>query len=229
VAYDLKHLPKKVTKKDVPKVPGAFVLHNVLTREECAQFVELTEKMGYGEAPISVGIGVYEMAKGVRNNKRVIWQAEPQMLDVMWDRVKGSVPQVIKSKITEWSPAFEWKACGLNERLRFYRYTEGEEFKKHFDGCYPRTQYEMSMMTFIVYLNEGMEGGETTFFLDYSGKKKVPVNPVSGSALVFFHGAHEDSPLHEGSLLRKGSKYVLRSDVMYRREKPKKEGLEKSS
>jgi len=37
-------------------------------------------------------------------------------------------------------------------------------------------------------------------------------------ALVFFHSGFE-SPLHEGPTPDKGRKYVLRSDVMYRKKK----------
>ena len=36
-----------------------------------------------------------------------------------------------------------------------------------------------------------------------------------GSALVFFHGDHPLSPLHEGSLVTKGVKRIVRSDVLY--------------
>jgi len=46
----------------------------------------------------------------------------------------------------------------------------------------------------------------------------VKVDPKMGSALLFFHGPHASSPLHEGSLLKKGRKYVLRTDVMYKKK-----------
>lgn len=56
-------------------------------------------------------------------------------------------------------------------------------------------------------------GGHTTFFPSH--KKQVEVKPVRGNALVFWHGMHPDSPLHEGSTCLDGVKYVLRSDVMF--------------
>jgi len=88
-------------------------------------------------------------------------------------------------------------------------------FRKHYDGCFPRNANEMSLLTFIVYLNDGFEGGCTTFFVN---SKAVKVEPEMGSGLLFFHGRHSASPLHEGSLLTKGRKYVLRSDIMYKRK-----------
>ena len=59
----------------------------------------------------------------------------------------------------------------------------------------------------MVYLNEGFAGGETRFH-DY----EVDVVPRTGMALLFQHRV-----LHEGCVVTTGTKYVLRSDVMYRR------------
>lgn len=36
-----------------------------------------------------------------------------------------------------------------------------------------------------------------------------------GSVLCFYHGEHELSPLHEGSLVTRGVKHIVRSDVLY--------------
>ena len=36
-----------------------------------------------------------------------------------------------------------------------------------------------------------------------------------GSALLFYHGEHPLSMLHEGSLVSRGVKTIVRSDVLY--------------
>ena len=51
-----------------------------------------------------------------------------------------------------------------------------------------------------------MEGGETSFL-----ELGEAIEPRTGNALLFQHPL-----LHEGSVLRAGLKYVLRTDVMYR-------------
>jgi hypothetical protein len=61
----------------------------------------------------------------------------------------------------------------------------------------------MSLLTFMIYLNEGYEGGETRF-------ESLSVAGKLGMALVFEHGL-----LHESAEVTGGVKYVLRSDVMY--------------
>lgn len=60
-----------------------------------------------------------------------------------------------------------------------------------------------------------MEGGATTFFDRRSkGQKKLTINriiyPQTGMALAFDHLL-----FHEGSIVKKGIKYVLRSDILY--------------
>ena len=99
---------------------------------------------------------------------------------------------------------------------RFYKYDKNERFAPHFDGCFPRSRSEMSMLTFIIYLSDDFEGGNTTFF---SNQKTIQVKPKKGSALLFWHGSSPYSPMHEGStLVGGGLKYVFRSDIMFKKQ-----------
>ncbi|MEN3327084.1 MAG: hypothetical protein V7638_1891 [Acidobacteriota bacterium] len=58
----------------------------------------------------------------------------------------------------------------------------------------------------MVYLNEEFEGGETIFLVE----PEVIIKPRAGSALLFQHPI-----IHEGSEVRAGVKYVVRTDLMY--------------
>jgi len=206
-------------KKENLSVPGAFILDNVLTAKECQQFIDVSEKMGYQQATVSTGGvgGAMFVRTETRSNQRVFWQSGFETWNPIWERIQSLVPSRLEKKKGEDGPHPDgiWEPSGLNERLRFYRYDGGEHFAPHYDGCFPRSKKEISFVTFILYLNDGFDGGCTTFFLR---GKKVAVNPVAGSALLFFHGPHSLSPLHEGSLCKEGRKYVLRSDVMYKKK-----------
>ena len=91
------------------------------------------------------------------------------------------------------------------------RYEEGDYFKPHFDGAYELPDKTgKTQITIQLYLNEGFEGGETTFFGPSSGEE-VRVVPKPGKVLIFEHQL-----LHEGSLLKYGTKYSMRTDVMYK-------------
>lgn len=76
------------------------------------------------------------------------------MADSIWNRIKEYVPEEVVIPNNRFGSG-TYTRCGLNERFRFYRYTKGEVFLPHFDGCYPRPDgSEVSFLTFIVYLTD---------------------------------------------------------------------------
>jgi hypothetical protein len=174
-----------------------FVIRGFLSPEECAQHIALSEARGYEDAPITTGRG-FVMRKDVRDNARVMVD-DPTLAAALWERAREFVP-------SEW---FGWRAVGLNERFRYYRYNVNQRFAAHTDGYFERDNGERSHFTFMVYLNEGFEGGATNFYLS---RLPLRVVPETGLALVFFH-----RQLHEGAPVERGRKYVLRTDVMYRK------------
>ena len=190
---------------EVEGVPGAAVIPHLLTPGECQQFVELTEAMGYGSAAaISLG-------SGVRLNQTVTWLADPSVTAAIFRRAQPALPSEIEGQ----------RPVGLNTRLRFYRYGDQCIFRPHVDGSWMGEEGQWSKMTFLIYLTSDFGGGATTFFLPAPGGRRdrperaVSVKPASGSALLFMHGAHPLSPLHEGSLVTgERYKYVLRTDLL---------------
>jgi len=180
-----------------------FVIHDFLTPQECAEYIRVTEEAGYAAAPITTARGPV-MAPEVRNNERVMID-NLEWAKKLWERVKPLIP----------SPYFAYEASGLNERFRFYRYDPGHTFRPHIDGHFARND-ERSQLTFMVYLNDECEGGETVIYIQDDGLTlpdgaEIRVKPERGKALGFFHYL-----LHEGAPVAAGRKYVLRTDVMYR-------------
>ncbi|KAK6192503.1 hypothetical protein SNE40_003956 [Patella caerulea] len=196
-----------IVKQDI-KLPGefkerlAFSLYNVFTPQECQEFIDKTEEMGYEAALLNIGGGVQILETSVRNNTRCIWDSKEQT-DILWSRVKKYVCSEFKG----------YPVLGLNERLRFLRYDPGEYFKPHFDGIYERDNGEKSLITLQLYLNEGFTGGSTTFICEATGER-VEFVPKTGAVLIFQHDI-----LHEGSLLEEGRKYSCRTDIMFGRDK----------
>ncbi|HSQ54620.1 MAG TPA: 2OG-Fe(II) oxygenase [Gemmata sp.] len=179
-----------------------FLLHDFLSPAECANYIALSESVGYGDAPITTPAG-FEMRKDIRNNDRVILD-DPKLASEMWERLKSHFP----------SCSGHWLPMGLNERWRFYRYDPGQQFNWHFDGCYERSPHEQSRWTFMIYLNCGVSGGATEFNMILQGGVSeddpiVRVKPEEGMALIFPHRI-----LHRGAPVAVGRKYVMRTDVM---------------
>ncbi|KAG2383466.1 hypothetical protein C9374_004137 [Naegleria lovaniensis] len=170
--------------------------------QECQNLIERSEQKGYKEAPVTVAKNSFKMLKNVRNNQRV-----------MFDDLE------------------------LTNQL-FYKYGPNEYFAPHYDGHYQREEYqaqtldvtssldplvcmEKSFITVLIYLNDVKgQGGETNFLKSkQSGEVLFSVKPKQGRVLMFMHGnlheakaleSNDQSPLQE-------YKYVLRTDVMYRK------------
>ena len=171
-----------------------ITIENFFTLQECKNYIQLSENLGYEVAKLDTGKVVSE----VRNNERVFYKNQ-ELADLIFERGKDFfVPKIGNSKVV-----------GINELFRFYKYEKGHQFKGHQDGSFIRNESEASYFTFMIYLNKDYQGGETTFL-------KHQIQPQTGMALIFLHKLY-----HEGSEVLEGRKYVLRSDVMYKLEKNK--------
>lgn len=168
----------------------AFSIDGLLSAEECEALITLSEARGFAAASVRTEHG--QQAKPlIRNNERVVFEA-PAWRDTLWQRLSVfPLPEVHSQHAT-----------GLPRALRFYKYTPGQRFKMHKDGPWVEDGLT-SQLTLLVYLNEGFLGGDTVF-------RDMVVMPKTGSALLFLHDTW-----HEGAALAEGTKYVLRSDVMY--------------
>ncbi len=173
-----------------------FTVDNFFTEADCQFWINHCEDAGFEDAAINVG-GRQVINKSVRNNERFILD-DQDFATTLWKKSKPFVEM-------EDGPA---TAIGLNERFRFYKYQPGHRFRPHYDGPYIRTPDEYSKFTYMIYLNEEMEGGQTRFI----GAKTISITPKTGTLLIFRHKLY-----HEGAEVTNGQKYVLRSDVMYLR------------
>lgn len=175
-------------------------IDNFFTHEECVGFINFAEQEGFKEALINTKDKGQVMDESIRNNDRHIWQAK-DLAGQLWSLLKAFVPQEVDG----------WRAVGLNEQFRIYRYKDNQEFKVHPDGAFERNEHEHSKLTVIIYLNESFEGGETEFVTPHE-----IITPKEGRLLLFSH-----KQLHKGNPVPKGTKYIFRTDVMYTDVEPK--------
>lgn len=174
--------------------PDVFTLEAFLSSDECIKWVNKANQICFEEAMIQTGEGRQVINKQVRNNERHLFFDEA-LAETLWNRLKPYFPD----KIGLYTP------IGLNEMFRIYKYTQGQRFKMHKDGSYKRNDKEFSLYSLVIYLNANFIGGQTTF------RKLCSVLPEEGKALLFYH------PLkHEGKEIISGTKYVLRTDIMFK-------------
>lgn len=193
----------------------AFLIENVITKEEADAIIEASERFGYREeAP---GIAT---PPGMRMNKAVHWVADEATMAPIFRRIAHLLPPQINGATLH--PA-------LSRRINMYRYDGNDVFNLHTDGDWPGyglsdDRSEMlewpglrSCLSMLLYLNgpeDGVQGGSTRLFRPDRGH--VDVTPKKGSALFFRHGFGPASVLHEGSrVFGDVPKYVARINVMY--------------
>jgi prolyl 4-hydroxylase len=111
------------------------------------------------------------------------------------------VVQAINRRIAAAS-ATDWRQ---GEALTVLRYAPGQQYRAHFDTL-PGTGNQR-VKTMLVYLNEGFEGGETTF-----PQYGLVIRPRAGDAVLFDNtlpdGSVDRRSLHTGEPVRRGVKWL---------------------
>ncbi|MDH3389365.1 MAG: oxidoreductase [Gammaproteobacteria bacterium] len=213
-----------VERLDIDAVPGAFQLLNVLAAEECERLVALSESLGYLEdAAVS-------LPRRIRHNDSFTWIADDATCDIIWQRCRP-----LMHDASDYNRA---KAVlGLNARLRFYRYGVNDYFAPHTDGSWPGSRVvdgelidnafndRWSQLSFLLFLSEDYQGGATQFYVDRDDSRRpargpedagiVDVRTPLGAALCFPHGTHPLHCLHASQRISAGTKYIIRSDVLF--------------
>ena len=169
---------------------------DILTPDHCRELIQRIDDLKPSTATINTAGGT-KVRTDVRNNERV-----------MFDDLELAKQVFLKAKPHVPAEMFGRKLVGANERIRCYRYKAGMRFAPHADGAYKRNDQEMSYYSYLVYLNDEFEGGETKFFTE----PEVVITPKTGGGLLFQHPL-----IHEGSEVKSGVKYVARTDMMYRK------------
>jgi hypothetical protein len=223
-----------------PAVPSLSLIKNLLSADECKKIIAAGESVTFlPDAPLrQPGEELSILAHNF------YWVVDQTFHDALWARCQDFVPERVggrkrrglnrRFRVYRYVPGAEyrlhidgaWPPSGIvNPPTQPFTHPSNPSdlpspvpgCKYEYDSSLPERK-QSSLFTFLIYLNDDFEGGETTFFLP-SAKPGVlnayPVRPVMGSVAVFPHGDAREAPLHEGTGVRKGAKYVIRTDVEY--------------
>jgi prolyl 4-hydroxylase len=178
----------------VRRAPFVAFVEEAVPAAQCDALIARIEAEKPAKAPVTTARGPVMDAR-VRDNERVMFD-DAALAAELFALTRAILPERLEEGVL----------VGYNERFRGYRYRGGQRFAPHFDGAFARNEHERSELTLLFYLNEGFCGGETRL-LDW----EVNIVPRRGSLLVFEHATY-----HEGARVTDGTKYVLRTDAMYR-------------
>ncbi|GAM27865.1 hypothetical protein SAMD00019534_110410, partial [Acytostelium subglobosum LB1] len=188
---------------DVLKPKTAFVLDHVLSPSECKYIIDKGEEIGFDN------LKFYKTQ--YRGNVRIMVSSH-SLSATVFERIKQYLPDNLNISLKYDSINGKWKLHEVNEMWRLCKYNLGGAFAPHLDGNFVRDSDNRSYLTFMIYLSEGIDGGATRFLEQHSHKVVASVQPKVGSVLVFQHDMW-----HDGETVNAGLKYIMRTDVMYRR------------
>lgn len=185
-------------------IPGlAWVATDMLTAEECEEWIQFGEQFGLGKAQ-----GTFRTSKRTKNFQN---QA---MSDLAGARLPADLIRVIEST------GMCTQMRGLHPNWRIVRYDEGDQFPAHQDqqdelatkredGTIERVR---STHTVLVSLSgcSGCVGGATRFFPAGTCDKTVDVCLPQGAVLIF----QQKSVLHSGMPVMSGTKYVAQVGLL---------------
>jgi hypothetical protein len=115
----------------------AVVLENVLSKEECATFIEAAEattKGTWDPAMVNIGGGRQALDLNTRSCGRIIWDSQ-EVADRLWSRIESCLPEL--NAFEKWysvtgrgkSSRYKWEFSRLNERMRILKYQDGDYFR----------------------------------------------------------------------------------------------------
>lgn len=188
--------------------PCVITAGPALTEEECCAWIAWGEVGGVNvtEKPRAIrGFKEEKLKRTAETAERVHGQLSvesPDVAEAIFRRLRPLLPDALYGK----------KPAGCNSDIRLYRYTEGQRFGRHVDGA-KITPKGRTEFTVLMYLCE-CDGGATQFFRDHDGPTVLyEFQPAQGAVLLHAHG--QRCLTHAGAPVRGGTKYLLRTDVVY--------------
>lgn len=176
-----------------------FVIPALFSESECDNFLSEDIRNSFQKA-------ITNYPTYYRNNDRLVIDSQ-EIANSLFAKVEEYLPQTIQI-----DSGF-WHLRGINSRFRFCRYSAGQYFHRHLDGVYHHSKTVQSKLTFMLYLNSAtfFDGGRTLFFKNKDAQDIwASYLPQQGDLIVFDHNIW-----HEGEELKRGEKYILRSDILY--------------
>ncbi|KAI0810931.1 hypothetical protein BC629DRAFT_1281172 [Irpex lacteus] len=204
-------LPKDYLECRVLLEDQILLIDNFFSTEECKTFVRFIDSLPLELTPPK------KRGEAERVNHRISITS-PEFAQNLYKVISPHLP-LFPYPSTARRPAnapLERAPHSLNTNIRLYKYIAGQYFGPHYDDsvkdAVTGAKSEWTLLIYLTGIQDGVQGGETIFYKDKT-KEVVSAPLTRGTALLHRHGS--ECLLHEGSPVLSGTKYVLRSDLMF--------------
>jgi hypothetical protein len=228
--------PKIVEKNQHHDSKVSVEIKEIFTPQECQEILKNAKKYGFSSLSNTY-------SKDQRDSSRLCIFDE-NLSSTLWYRLEKIIGQISNNKTHPFGFDVNgvWKPVFINNCFRLSKYEKDSiGFKPHFDSQFSGSFHLKSIFSLVIYLNDDFKGGKTKFYSkknpqidlkNFKGltlKEEIKLNggmesydsksikPIVGNGMMFNHDI-----LHSGEKIKEGTKFVLRTDVVFQRVKVEK-------
>jgi len=214
-----------MTMKVISCAPRAFEIDNFLSETEVNHILYLTTGMNLHR---STTAGDNNIAEDERDDVRStrtsqntwVYREKDTIMDTIYRRAADLLridEALLRPRSKDEYPNMS-SSRSLAEALQLVHYDPGQEYTAHHDFGYAdfgRKDQPARFATLLLYLNEGMEGGETEFprWVNAETREGLLAKPKVGKAVLFYSqlpdGNMDDWSHHAALPVRIGEKWLM--------------------
>ena len=203
--------------------PRVFEIRNFLSIVEVEHILEIADMMTLGESTLG---DEQSKSRSVRTSRNTwVGRKQSPIVDAIYRRAADLMrideslmrPRAEGEKlhVPDHRPFLN---SSIAEELQLVHYSPGQEYQTHHDFAYrPLSDVTDSarFATLLLYLNDDMEGGETSFpkFANAHTFKELKVKPEIGKAVLFYSqladGNMDELSQHRAHAVRQGTKWLI--------------------
>eukprot|EP00934_Nitzschia_sp_Nitz4_P006262 Nitzschia sp. Nitz4//scaffold46_size129759//10381//12033//NITZ4_003480-RA/size129759-snap-gene-0.1-mRNA-1//1//CDS//3329552532//6252//frame0 len=202
--------------------PRVFEIQNFLSNEEVLHILEIATGAKLARSTTQAGNVAQATTNDATRTSRNSWIARNRspIVDAIYRRA-ADLTQIdeacFRNRVTpEEIQLVPNSTVSVAERLQLVHYDVGQQYTPHHDFATPGLEdgQPSRFATLLLYLNEGMDGGETSFPRWLNGKTNqvLSVAPEVGKAVLFYSvlpdGNYDERSQHAALPVRKGEKWL---------------------
>merc|ERR1712071_204217 len=214
-----------MTLKVLSCAPRAFEIQNFLSETEIQHILKLSTGLTLSLSTVSGSSSGHENTATRSSTNSWVNRNHSPVVDAIYRRAADLLridEALLRPRKSDEYPDYplpgQRNSDSIAEAMQLVHYEVGQQYTPHHDFGYPPTSSPVQnarFATLLLYLNEGMEGGATTFprYVNADTSEPLRVVPKIGKAVLFYSflpdGNFDDLSQHAAEPVQKGEKWLM--------------------